>query len=64
MFKIGDFVTINKQTGIVVRIGEDLPGDCQDHAGIWFGTFENGIPEVWIIPTEYLEKGPQAVLKH
>jgi hypothetical protein len=64
MFRIGDFVQINKQVGVVVRTGEELPGDSEDHTGIWFGTYEKGVPEVWTIPTEYLIKGPEPVLKH
>ena len=64
MFKKGDFVKINEQVGVVVMTGEELPGDSEDHAGVWFGTYEEGIPEVWTIPTEYLETGPEPVLKH
>ena len=64
MFKNGDFVTINTQIGVIVMIGEGLPGDLEDHTGIWFGTYENGVPEVWTIPTENLAKGPDPVLKH
>lgn len=64
MFKKGDFVRINKQVGIVVMTGKELPGDSDDHTGVRFGTYENGVPEVWTVPTEYLEKGPELVLKH
>jgi hypothetical protein len=64
MFRKGDFVIINKQIGVVVKTGEELPGDSQDHTGVWFGTFEKGVPEVLTIPTEYLENGPEPVLKH
>jgi hypothetical protein len=64
MFKIGDFVKVNTQVGVVVRSGQELPGDSEDHTGVWFGTFENGLPEIWTIPTEYLGSGPNQVLKH
>ncbi|HYV35978.1 MAG TPA: hypothetical protein VE988_09770 [Gemmataceae bacterium] len=64
MFKKGDFVIINKQIGVVVTTGKELPGDSDDHTGVWFGTYENGVPEVWTIPTEYLEKGLEPVLYH
>jgi hypothetical protein len=64
MFKKGDFVTIDNKLAIVVMIGEELPGDMEDHTGVWFGTFEKGIPEVRTIPTEYLIAGPEPVLKH
>ena len=64
MFKKGEFVTINKEIGVVVKTGEELPGDSEDHTGVWFGTYEYGVPEVCTIPTEYLEKGPEPVLKH
>jgi hypothetical protein len=36
----------------------------EDHTGVWFGTFEKGVPEVWTIPTEYLVVGPEPVMKH
>lgn len=64
MFKKGDFVTINNRVGVVVMTGEDLPGDMGDHTGVWFGTYEEGIAEVWTIPTEYLSPGPEPVMKH
>ena len=64
MFKNGDFVTINNQIGVVVMTGEELPGDLEDHTEVWFGSYENDVPEVWTIPTEYLEKGPEPLLKH
>ncbi|MBM4068917.1 MAG: hypothetical protein FJ271_08225 [Planctomycetes bacterium] len=64
MFKKGDFVTINKEIGVVVMTGEEIPGDSCDHTGVWFGTYDKGFPEVWIIPSEYLKHGPESVLKH
>ena len=64
MFQKGDFVTINQEVGIVAMTGEELPGDMEDHTGVWFGTFVQGVPEVRTIPTEYLEAGPRAVLRH
>lgn len=64
MFNKGEFVTISKQVGVVVRTGEELPGDSEDHTGVWFGIYEKGVPEVWTIPTEYLEKAPEPVYKH
>src|SRR5436190_7178342 len=56
MFKKGDFVKINKDIGVVVLTGKELEGDNEDHTGVWFGTYEKGLPEMWIIPTGYLEK--------
>jgi len=64
MFKRGDFVQINKQIGVVVMIGEEIPGDSEDHTAVWFGAYDKGIPEVWAIPTEYLSAGPEPVVKH
>lgn len=64
MFHRGEFVVINNDIGIVVRVGEELGNDAEDHTAVWFGTCENGKPEVWTIPTEYLKKGPQSVLRH
>jgi hypothetical protein len=64
MHRKGDFVRINKQIGVVVMTGDELSGDLEDHTGVWFGTYEKDIPEVWTIPTKYLEKGPEPVLKH
>ena len=64
MFKKGDFVTINKDVGVVVLTGDEMDGDLEDHTGVWFGTYEKGVPEVWTIPTEYLKNGPEPVLKH
>jgi hypothetical protein len=64
MFGNGAIVTLNGRIGVVVFTGEDLGQDLEDHSGIWFGTFENGIPEVWTIPTEYLSTGPRPALKH
>ncbi len=64
MFKKGDFVTINKQVGVVIFCEGELGEYLQDHTAVWFGTLEKGAPEVWTIPTEYLENGPNYVLKH
>lgn len=64
MLKKGDFVTIDKNIGVVVLTGKELGGDLEDHTGVWFGTYEKSIPEVWTIPTEYLMKGPEPLLKH
>jgi hypothetical protein len=69
MFKTGEFVVHNNQVGVVAMTGEDLvsrlPGSgLEDHTGVWFGTLEDGAPDVWTIPTEYLAKGPQPVMKH
>ena len=64
MFRKGDFVTINKDVGVVVLTGEEMGGSLEDHTGVWFGTDEKGVPEVWTVPTEYLTKGPEPVLKH
>ena len=60
----GDIVTINDRVGVIVLSGEDLGVEFEDHSGVWFGDAENGIPEVWTIPTEYLSKCPQPNLKH
>lgn len=64
MFSKGEFVTINNQTGFVVLTGQELGSDLEDHTGVWFGTYENGHPEIWTIPTEYLGKGAEPVMKH
>jgi hypothetical protein len=64
MFQKGDFVKINNQVGVVVRTANELPGDSEDHTGVWFGTLEKGVPEIWTIPTEYLAGGPEQILKH
>ena len=64
MFTNGEIVTINKKVGVVVLTGQDMGGDLEDHTGVWFGGFEDGKPEVWTIPTEYLASGPEPVLKH
>ena len=64
MFEKGDFVTINKRVGVVVMTGKELPDAMADHIGVWFGTYEHDVPEVWTIPTEYLGKGSEPVLKH
>jgi hypothetical protein len=64
MYDKGDFVKINKQVGVVVFTGKEMSEDLQDHTGVWFGTHENGAPEIWTIPTEYLKRGPEPVLKH
>ena len=64
MLKKGDFVTNGRDIGVVVMSGEELLGDMEDHTGVWFGTYENGVPEVWTIPTEYLEKTSESVQKH
>ncbi|WP_406699588.1 hypothetical protein V5E97_12070 [Singulisphaera sp. Ch08] len=64
MFEKGTIVTINNQVGVVVLTGEDLGGDLEDHTAVWFGPSESEIPEVWTIPTDYLSRGPQPVLKH
>ena len=64
MLKKGDFVSINNEIGVVVLTGDDLPTEMGDHTGVWFGTFENGVPEVWTIPTECLATGPSPAMKH
>lgn len=64
MLKKGDFVRINQQIGVVVATGKELTGDLEDHTGVWFGTNEHGIPDVWTIPSELLEIGPEPVFKH
>jgi hypothetical protein len=64
MFKKGDFVNINKQVAVIVMTGAELRGDLEDHTGVWFGTYAQGVPEVYTIPTEYLAKGPEPVLRH
>ena len=64
MLKKGDFVSINNEIGVVVLTGDDLPTEMGDHTGVWFGTFEEGVPEVWTIPTEYLATGPSPAMKH
>jgi hypothetical protein len=64
MLKKGDFVHINKQVGVVIMTGQEMSGDLEGHIGVWFGTYENGVPEVWTIPSEYLGEGPSPVLKH
>jgi hypothetical protein len=64
MFKKGDFVTINNEIGVVIFTGDELPGDMDDHTGVWFGPDERGVSDVYTIPTEYLKEGPEPVLKH
>lgn len=64
MFNRGDFVKLDNRVGVVVITGEELPGDLDDHTGVWFGTCEHGVPEVWTIPSEYLKEGSEPVLKH
>ena len=64
MLEKGSLVEINNQVDVVVMLGDELPGDCHDHAGVWFGDLENGAPEVWTVPLDYLKKGPTPVLKH
>jgi len=60
----GDVVLVHTRVGVVVVTGEELGEGLDDHTGVWFGTFENDRPVVWTIPTEYLVKGPQPLLKH
>lgn len=55
---------LNEQVGIVSMEGADLPGDMEDHCGVFFGTFDHSQPEIWTIPSELLSPGPQFVLKH
>ncbi len=55
---------INERIGIVTMEGLEIPGDAEDHCGVFFGTFEDGQPEVWIIPADLLSAGPAIVLKH
>ncbi len=64
MFTKGDFVAINDRVGVILMTAAELSADLEDHTGVWFGDLENGIPEIWTIPTEYLEKGPDPVLRH
>jgi len=64
MFNKGDIVRLDSKIGVVVFTGKDLPGDLEDHTGVWFGAVENGIPEVWTIPTEYLSQASQPKIKH
>lgn len=63
-FKKGDFVEINKKTGVIVFTGDESLGDMNDHAGVWFGQNKDGIPVVWTIPTEFLTKGSEPIIKH
>ena len=60
----GDFVVINGETGVVVLTGDELGGDLGDHTAVWFGTLDNGRPEVWTVPTEYLQRGGVPVQRH
>lgn len=64
MFQKGDFVSVNREVGVVVKTGEELPGDMGDHTGVWFGECVDGVPEARTIPTEYLEAIPRAMWKH
>lgn len=57
-------MTLNGQVGIVAVEGTEIPGDAEDHVGVFFGNFDRGQPEIWTIPTEYLSSGPTIVLKH
>ena len=60
----GEIVSVGGKVGVVVLTGKDLDGDLEDHTGVWFGSLENGRPEVWTIPTEYLSKGSEPIFKH
>ncbi len=64
MFEKGDFVKLNQEIGVVVLTGKELGADMDDHTGVWFGAMEQGLPEVWTIPSEYLVPGPEPVLRH
>jgi hypothetical protein len=44
MFKKGDFVSINGQVGVVVLTGRELPGDLDDHTGVWFAGVPLAVP--------------------
>jgi hypothetical protein len=65
-FKVGDFVYLNEQSGIGVVLGLEPDEDSSeyDHLKIWFGTFENGHPEIWLVPAAYCQSAPEPVLKH
>lgn len=64
MFQKGEIVTVNHRVGVVVFTGMELEGDMDDHTGVWFGTLDDGKPEVVTVPTEYIAAGPRPVLKH
>ena len=46
MFQRGQIVTVNHRVGIVVFTGMELEGNLDDHTGVWFGTLDDGKPEV------------------
>lgn len=69
MFDRGSIVLLGSRVGIVAFTGDELrkeqPG-CQleDHTGVWFGSVEEGGPDVRTVPTELLRPGPSPVFKH
>ena len=64
MFEKGAVVTINGRVGVVVLTGNELSEALADHTAVWFGDVDDGVPEVWTIPTEYLSEGPRPVFRH
>jgi hypothetical protein len=65
MFDKGDFVILDGRIGVVTTLGPEIPGDAEDHSGVWFGEMQDGAPIVWVIPTEYLARVEHgAVFRH
>ena len=64
MWERGEFVTINGRVAVVVATGAELGEALSDHTAVWFGKAGEGPPEVWTIPTEYLNPGPEPVVRH
>jgi hypothetical protein len=62
----GDFVHLDGSgVGIVVATPEDDAQVPEEHLGVWFGTLdEEGNPEVWTVPAEYLRPAPTSVYRH
>ena len=64
MFAPGDFVTLNGRLGVVVPMPVQPGADLDDHAAVWFGDTEQGRPEIWTVPAEYLCAGPLPIVQH
>jgi hypothetical protein len=72
-FNRGDFVEVDGALGVVVGVAgeQQVP---EEHLAIWFGVDkpssaaqeEHGVgcPEVWTIPQEYVQAGPNAIVHH
>lgn len=64
MFEKGKFVILNGQIGVVVETPAAIGSNLNDHTAVWFGLTENGKPEIWTVPAEYLCAGPRPIVKH